>query len=50
MEFSTCFSGKIKNGILTGPKGQFKIPYTLQYTLHFSLFRISIPREVTYAQ
>lgn len=30
MEFSTCFSGKIKNGILTGPKGQFKIPYTLQ--------------------
>ena len=30
MEFSACFSGKIKNGILTGPKGQFKIPYTLQ--------------------
>lgn len=33
MEFSPCFSGKIKNGILTGPKGQFKIPYTLQKTL-----------------
>ncbi len=30
MEFSACFSGKIKNGILTGPKGSFKIPYTLQ--------------------
>ena len=30
MEFSACFSGKIKNGILTGPKGLFKIPYTLQ--------------------
>ena len=30
MEFSVCFRGKVKNGILTGPKGQFKIPYTLQ--------------------
>ena len=28
MEFSVCFSGKIKKGILTGPKGQFKLPYT----------------------
>ena len=38
MEFSTCFSGKIKNGILTGPKGQFKIPYTLQDFQNFSLY------------
>ena len=30
MQFFACFSEKVKNGILTGPKGQFKIPYTLQ--------------------
>ena len=30
MEFSASFSAKIKNGILTGPKALFKIPYTLQ--------------------
>lgn len=33
MEFSDNSSKKIKNGILTGPKGQFKIPYTLQISL-----------------
>ena len=40
MVFSACFSGKIKNGILTPSKGLLTIPYTLQYSL--SLPRIHI--------
>lgn len=31
MQFFACFSGKIINGISTGPKGQFKIPYILYF-------------------
>ncbi len=33
MAFSVNSSGEIKNGILTGPKGQFKIPYTLHFQI-----------------
>ena len=43
MEFLVCFNGKIKKGILTGPKGQFKIPYTLQLTFLCPLKTANFP-------
>ena len=41
MQFFACFSEKIKNGISTGPKGQFKIPYILHLGISRNLLSTS---------